>query len=349
MKRGITTSKKRGGNRLVYQTEQALKSINRIGTSKKAAREIGEKWIHSVSQIEKSISVAQNFVKWAKSQGLKDLYQLKRSHYRDYIDYMRLKGVSNGHLINIETNLRLLQRGMEQISIEKGHSPRIWVPKKRLVAISEREKPVDRSLSVENSQKVGELLSQNAKEAQLLQEAFGLRLRELAGSTTHYIVNRDGNFYWEALNAPEALNQAKGLTKAGRPRSVPCEPSKAMEVGKVLASRKEGEYLIKIRYNSIRSAYNRAGISGSHSFRHTYARNMMRREVVKRGISLDAARQTLENYIEIKDHGNNSKKLEQLKATENFKQLKVCMDKVHEYLGHGQGRMDLARIYISGF
>lgn len=345
----ITISKKRGGNRLVYQTEQALKAINRIGHSKKDARERGEKWIHSVSQMEKSLSVTQNFTKWAKEKGLKDLYQLKRSHYREYVDHMRSKGVSNGHLINIETNLRMLQRGMEQVSIEKGHSPRLWIPKTRLVAVSEREKPVDRSLSVEDSQKASEKLSKNAKEAQLLQESFGLRLRELSQSTTHYIVDHGGKLYWEASNVPGALNPAKGVTKAGRPRSAPCEPSKEGEVRKLLVDRKEGEYLTKIRYNSIRSAYNRAGISGSHSFRHTYARNMMRREVESRSISLDAARQTLEKYIDIKDYGNNSKKLEHLKATKDFQQLQECMDKVHGYLGHGEGRMDLARVYISGF
>lgn len=51
-------------------------------SGKREARAMGEKRIHSVATMEKALSVSQNFVKWAKDQGVKDLYQLKRAHYK---------------------------------------------------------------------------------------------------------------------------------------------------------------------------------------------------------------------------------------------------------------------------
>lgn len=111
----------RGGNKLKYQVEKALKKINYIGVSKKALRDSKvPTGIHSATQIKHALSVSQNFAEWAKEQGIKDLFQLKRSHYRDYMTYMQSKEVSNGHLVNIETNLRLLAKGMDKISEEKG-------------------------------------------------------------------------------------------------------------------------------------------------------------------------------------------------------------------------------------
>jgi len=85
---------KRGGNRLKYQVEKSLNSINHSGHSKRGFRDQGTlTGIHSYKQMEHSLSVSQNFAEWAKDQGIKDLFQLKRAHYRNYLDHMRTKGV----------------------------------------------------------------------------------------------------------------------------------------------------------------------------------------------------------------------------------------------------------------
>lgn len=340
---------KRGGNRLVYQTEQALKTIKRFDQSKREARANGEKRIHSVATMKKALSVSQNFMKWAKEQGVNDLYQLKKTHYKNYIEQKRSEGVSAGHLINIETNLRLLNEGMKQISDGKGLGERVWVPNQRIVKVAEREKPMNRSLKEDGLQKVKGRLSTNGKEAAVLQEAFGLRVRELANSTTHYIQERDGRLYWVADSTKGALNAAQGVTKAGRSRVAICNPLKASEVRQILQERSSGDYLTKIKYNSIRSAYKRAGVEGTHVFRHNYAREMMRQGLEKRGFDVDQAREMLKAYREIKDSGNNSRKMNELKQQEGFKELQICMNEVHGYLGHGADRMDLAHVYLEGF
>src|SRR5690606_8485387 len=75
---------RRGGNKLKYQVEKALKMINYIGQSKKTFRDLGrETGIHSITQMRHALSVGQNFAQWLrKVKGVKDLFQLKRSHYR---------------------------------------------------------------------------------------------------------------------------------------------------------------------------------------------------------------------------------------------------------------------------
>ncbi|GEK32860.1 hypothetical protein KSI01_03930 [Kurthia sibirica] len=65
---------------------------------------------------------------------------------------------------------------MKQISIAKGKQERVWIPKQRVIKVAEREKPVDWSLKEDRLKEVKERLSENGKEAALLQEAFGLRI-----------------------------------------------------------------------------------------------------------------------------------------------------------------------------
>ncbi|MEZ7173752.1 integrase, partial [Sporosarcina sp. OR05] len=202
-------AKKRGGNRLKYQVEQAIKKINMIGVSKRELRGAKtETGIHSISQVKHALSVSQNFAEWAKKQDIKDLFQLKRSHYRAYIAHKQAEGVSNGHLINIETNLRLLEKGMNSISREKGFSERNWTPKTRLIDTSVREKPQNRSYSTEETKEYLNKLSENARVGGVLQSAFGLRLREAANTKGAHIVEKDGRLFWEACSDKLALNTA---------------------------------------------------------------------------------------------------------------------------------------------
>jgi hypothetical protein len=152
------------GNPLKYQVTVALKKINCHGVSKKYLRDHGqETGIHSTTQMKHALSDGQNFAKWLKDRGIRDLYQLKRVHYRDYISYLKEKGLSNGHLINVETNLRLLAKGMAKVSAEKGMSERDWVPKQRLISTDSREKPRDRSYTPQKVQLLRNHLSDNAR------------------------------------------------------------------------------------------------------------------------------------------------------------------------------------------
>lgn len=338
--------RKRGGNKLKYQIEQALKKINFIGISKKELRDLKkETGIHSINQMKEALSVSQNFGKWLQKKGIKDLYQLKRAQYRDYISYMQKKGVSMGHLINIETNLRLLDKGMNRISEEKGMKHRDWVPKTRLIDPKDREKPVDRSYSAKEIESLREKLSTNAKIGADLQQAFGLRLREAANTKVAHIVEKDGKLYWEADSKKHVLNTAVGVTKAGRGRITPCRPEYEARIRELIQGKKQADFVCQIKYNSLKSAYNRAGIKGSHSFRHTYAREMLTQELRKRGIEKEG-RDMINKMLENHENGYRKDHLVTRNERPLYREVNEIIDKIHAHLGHGEGRIDLCAIYM---
>ncbi|MGC8231128.1 integrase [Pseudobacillus badius] len=340
---------KRGGNKLKYQVEKSLKAIEYIGKSKKDFRDRKrETGIHSITQMKHALSVAQNFAAWVKdTKGINDLYQLKRSYYRDYLAFMQEKGGSNGHLINIETNLRLLQKGMNQISAEKGFKARAWIPKTRIIQSQKREKPKDRSYSPLEVQSLRERLSENAKVAADLQLAFGLRLREAANTRVAHIVEKNGQLFWKALSDKDVLNTSVGVTKAGRGREALCRPEYEERVRGWIKDREKGEYLFSIRYNSLKSAYYRAGIQGSHTFRHTYAREMLRSELARRGIEREG-RSMIQRMLENREAGYRKDHLVTREERKLYREVNWIVDQVHSHLGHGKGRMDLCEVYMKG-
>lgn len=338
---------RRGGNRLKYQIEQAIKEINFIGQSKREARSRGDSGIHSTTQVQHALSVSQNFAKWAKDQhGVSDLYQLKRSHYRDYIEHMKASGVSNGHLINIETNLRLLNKGMAKISEAKGHRLRDWVPKTRIVEVAEREKPMNRALEPERVQLLRSVVSDSVGTAMDLGMAFGLRLREVANTTAAHIIERDGTLYWKAVADSLALNTAKGVTKAGRPRETPVKPLYERLVREMIQGKAPNEKICSVAYNTLKSAYTRHDVGGSHAFRHTYARDMVMLEFERRGIAVEG-RQMLQRMLENRAKGFRKDHLVTREEKVLYKQVNQVVDLVHGYLGHGRGRIDLCEVYMS--
>lgn len=340
-------NKRRGGNRLKYQVEQAAKEIFYIGESRREAREKDASGIHSVNQIEHVLSASQNFAKWLKHErGISDLYQLKRSHYREYIEHMKASGVSNGHLINIETDLRLLGKGMAAISSAKGQKERDWVPKKRLVEASSREKPENRALDRDEVSRIRENVSDNVKQALDLEMAFGLRLREVSKTNVAYIVERDGKLYWEAVADRGALNTAVGVTKAGRPRTTPVRAEYEALVREMIKGKEPYEKLCNVTYNTLKSAYNRVGVGGSHAFRHTYAREMVLSEFRNAGIERDG-RAMLQRMLENREKGYRKDNLVQKDERVLYVQVNTIVDRVHGYLGHGRGRIDLCEVYMS--
>lgn len=340
--------KKRSGNRLKYQVTQCINSINKIGESKRIARQRGDSLIHSIKQIKEALSVCQNFAEWLQQEDVSDLFQLKKSHYRAYIDYMKAKGRSNGHLINIETNLRLLDRGMRTLSKKKGCTPRSWIPQTRLIQSTEREKPINRAVEKDQLEKVSEKLSANGLIAFQLQLAFGLRLKEVARTKCAFILEEEGILYWHTVADSDALNKAKGVTKGGRPRKTPCLPMYEMIIRKLIQDKQPNEFLVPIRYNSIKSAYYRAGLEeGSHGLRHTYARYMLHIHLKQLPVDLLQSRRMLTQIIENNEAGYRKDHLVLKEDVQLYRQVNEIIDIVHDYLGHGENRTDLAQVYLS--
>lgn len=337
---------------MVNQVDQALKAINAVGKSKKEFREKGIKAIHSVNQVKEAYSVSVNFVKWVREEkGVKDIYQLKRAHYREYIAFKANQGVTNGHLQNIETNLRLLSEGMKKVSEQRGMRVRDWVPKERIVHHSEREQARDRSYTREEVQKIREYLPESSKDALDLQNAFGLRLREVSNMRVAHIVERENKLYFVAVADKNTLNAAQGVTKAGRPREAPCRPEYEKRVREIIKGRTSQEYVAP-RYNTLKSAYERAakraGIqnyTGSHGFRHSYARAELMAKLEARGIAAEG-KEMLERMVANYEQGLRKDAGVSKEERELYKEVNDIVDRVHAALGHGKGRMDLVVVYM---
>ncbi len=342
-----------GKRNIKNQVDRALKKINKIGESKKSLRDDKkETGIHSTTQVKHAYSTSMQFVKWAKKErGLKDIYKLKRSHYRDYISYKADQDVSKDHLINIETNLRLLFKGMNEFSKDQGFRERDWVPKERLIQSSERSPGRDRSYSRDEVHKIRENLPEGSKTAIDLQNAFGLRLREVTNMKVAHIVEKDGRIYFQASENKNALNSAKGVTKAGRGRITPCLPQYEQRVREI-ASGKEDDQFLSSKYNTVKSAYNRAAqkaeisnYTGSHGFRHSFARERLE-SYLKDNSILDKGKSMIDRMVQNYDNGNRKDTGVSQVERGLYKEVNRCIDQVHGELGHGKGRIDLVAVYM---
>ncbi len=340
----------KAGNRLKYQVEKALKSINFINQSKKEHRDNKmDTGIHSISQMKHALSASQNFADWLQNEkAVDDLFKLKRAHYRNYIEHLRNKGLSIGHIINVETNLRLLAKGMDKISIEKGMKLRDWVPSERIIMADEKEKPKDRSYNIHELELFYKNMSENARIASDLQIAFGLRLKEAAKSRVAHIEERNGRLYWVAVDDKNAINKAKGVTKGGRPRKALCHPIHEERIHELIKDKQLHQFISPLTYNSVKNAYYRAGVGkGSHGYRHTYAREMLRLELERRGIEKEGV-SMIQRMLENKAAGYRKDYLVIAAERPLYKQVNEVVDLIHEYLGHGKGRMDLCEVYMKG-
>ncbi|MEH6944860.1 hypothetical protein [Bacillus sp. JJ722] len=97
---------------IIFQAKASIQEINRIGTSKRKARENGELGIHSLKQYEHALSASMNFLKFIRSTfGIKRMEDLQEKHIIAYFDDMKARYLSEGHIRNVETGLRQLQKG----------------------------------------------------------------------------------------------------------------------------------------------------------------------------------------------------------------------------------------------
>lgn len=191
-------------------------------------------------------------------------------------------------------------------------------------------------------------MSDNAQVGVDLQMAFGLRLREGANIKVAHIVEKDGKLFFKAVKDREALNTAVVVTKAGRPRETPCRPEYEQRIRELIADKQSHEFVSPVKYNTLKSAYNRAGVpKGSHGFRHTYAREMLTQKLRDQGI-YEQGRTMIQRMLENYAMGYRKDNLVTREERQLYKQVNAAIDQVHEDLGHGRGRIDLCEVYMKG-
>lgn len=339
---------RRGRTSIVREVKESLQTIDKIGESKRDAKKAGTSGIHSIKQMTNTMSDAQNFVKWCRSEhGIKSICELNERHYVSYLAHLSEKGVSQGHRVNVETSLRLLEKGFKERS--KRFSDHLFTsirfcPERRL------EKPLtgsdakNRSYTENEVQLIRENCSEEVTKAVDLMHEMGLRVKEAVNVRVEHFIPNDKGTGWCL-----AISNGSGITKGGRFRqlNVPQHLEKKLESW--IADKPPEERIVNVSYSTVRDGVNvackKSGVEqagrGCHGFRHTYARNRMNR------IMNNQQKQMMNRVLENRkmgraaDYGILSERDKQLYTT-----AKRAMDQIHSELGHGKNRLALAMRYM---
>lgn len=331
---------------IVHQTKTAINAVDRIGKGKREARIKGELGIHSLKQKKETLSVAQNYVKWARgTYGIKNLYELREDHYRGYIEHLQDKGLTNGHMRNVETGLRHLQKGMAIRSERFQKEPVIFCPDKRIIGY--KPDPVkDRSYSEQEYQQILNNVPTNSRDAVMLSREMGLRIREACNvRVEHFQKNEQG---WKLK-----IEKGGGITKGGRFRETPVPKHFEKELERMVRGKEQMDTLVSVKSDTVRRAVNKAckktGIlqngRGTHGFRHAFTRERVDQLLDQQGIK-DAGRKMIDRIMENRDQGRSAYYGILDHNKELFDKVKSVIDQVHSEIGHGKDRWDLASVYM---
>jgi hypothetical protein len=341
---------RRGKSSIVHDVKVAVNEIDRIGQSKRELKNEGKHGIHSLKQKKETLSAAQNFAKWARSEfGVKSVYQLKEKHYKAYISHLEQGNRSVGHRRNVETALRHLQKGMNLRSEKFGKEKHVFVPEKRVTDWREVKKPTDRSYSREEYQKILKNVPARSRDAVMLCRELGLRVREAVRVEVQHFEKTDHGSGWKLF-----IENGKGITKGGRFREVEVPKQFRADLERMIDGKTEREKLVPLQRDTVRRAVNEAcrktGIRqngrGMHGFRHAYSRERVEDLFKERGI-VESGRAMVERIMTNRDKGRGADYgMVSERDKEIFGQVTKVMDQVHEEIGHGKGRWDLAAIYM---
>lgn len=337
---------RRGRTSIVREVKESLQAIDKIGQSKREARKNDATGIHSVKQMENAMSDCQNYVKWVRAElGVKSIIDLTAEHYARYIAYLGQKGLSKGHMRNVETSLRLLEKGFaRRLERNEGENSRFagFCPAKRLVTVKTGEDVRNRAYNEGEIELIREHCSPEVRKAVDLMYGLGLRVREAVNVRAEHFVQVDGRWRLQ-------IGNGSGITKGGRYRHLPVPDAFAPKLEAMLIGRKMNDRLLVITSTTVRDGVNVAckkakiaqGGRGCHGFRHAYARNRMDQ------LAAPEQKQMMERILSNREIG---RKADYSIISEHDKHVyqttKNVMDTIHEELGHGKNRWALAMRYL---
>ncbi|PEU23151.1 recombinase [Bacillus wiedmannii] len=289
------------------------------------------------------MSVSIDFARFCREQfGVTKIIYFKQEHYYAYLQHKEQEGVSNGHLMNIETGLRKLQIAMHRQAEKLQKDPISFCSEKRVYNYQkDRKDPEDRSMSLIDANRLIESVSSvHVRNAFQLQLHLGLRAREVINLTPEH---------FDLKNNVLKIENGKGITKGGRKREIQIPEKLRETINEMIRDKQLHEKIISVKDNTLRAALLKAGkitgiqTNGTHMFRHTFARERFKELL---GDSYERGQEVL-GYI-LKNHEQG--KRADYGVSQEFKgiyqKVQGVMNIVHEELGHGKGRLDLAQIYL---
>lgn len=341
---------RRGRTSIVREVKESIDAIDKIGISKRAARKDGTSGIHSKKQKENTMSDCQNFVKWVRSEhGVKSIAELNEVYYKGYITYLADKGVSEGHRMNVETSLRILEKGYLKRSERFESVSKTFegfCPVKRLETRTRGLDIRNRAYTTEEICLIWDNVSSEVAKAVDLMRNLGLRVREAAYvRREHFQINKDTG-HWQLKIEKR---QGAGVTKGGRYREINIPKHFEKRLEQLLQGKEAKNRVVNVSPSTIRDGINvackKVGINqagrGAHGFRHAYARNRMDQ------LMTNDQKVMMQRII---DNCKVGRKADYSILSESDKLLynatKEAMDQIHGELGHGKNRWELAMRYM---
>jgi integrase/recombinase XerD len=331
---------------ITNQVVRVFKEINQIGYSKRSAKVDGKvEGIHSIKYYRDAQGTAIRFAEFAKEKyGVRNIFQLKQEHVQDYMESLRAKGVTVGHLVNVESHLQKLQTAMLKVSEKLGKEKVIFLPQ-RTVDYRQKEKPVDRSYTRQEVEKLAEHMSPAVRDAMYLSVHLGLRSREACNLRVEHVNLIDGQIQ---------IENGKGVTKGGRYRYIPIPEQYRAEIERLTYGKAPEDKLIGVKTNTLRQGLKRAcersGIKsrGWHGFRHQYARERLEKLLGERAqddrvmIAYMLRNQERGWKVDTGIPRSLSDPDRQL-----FEEVRAAVNQVHAELGHGDNRWQLMQVYMA--
>lgn len=335
-----------------YQVESALKTINLIGQSKhEEKKKIKSNKVHGIYSVKYFRKVLGSSILFARYAGdqfqIKSIFQLQPEHYVHYIEHLQKQEVTKGYLTNVESHLIKLQTAMRLISEQNRRKPVVFI-EKRLISWRDKEKPKDRSYTMEEIQEFEKHMPPLAVTAMRMSVNLGFRTVTICNIRAEHVVEKeDGRLRIEIF-------KGTGITKGGRYLFVDVPREYESELRGLIAGKKTHEKILKIKENSLRQALSRAckttGIisAGFHGFRHTYARKRLEQVTGER---FEEGRVMIAHILKNRSEGRRADhdipKDKQDPDRELFEFVQDSVNVVHSELGHGKSRWALVAVYMS--
>src|SRR5690625_2172832 len=317
---------------IINDVHQAIKFADKIGQSKKTFRENGKhNFIHSKSQKEKATRIGKEFANFCRENyGVRKLHNANEQHYRHFL--ATKIDTTNGHQRNIETALQQIQKGLQERAGKYDKEFKPFMTERLVPAIKRCEGVSDRSYTpqeIENIKKGG--VTDNTKIAIEIMQNTGMRVHEAVAVKVENI-----NFERDYVAI---------VGKGGLYREIPLENDFKGYLERLTENMSEHEQLVKTdkitvsdNCKKIADKVRVKNWTGTHGFRHSYARNEINEKMTTEEKEL--FHKCLDNYASGKqfDYAVRDKEL--------YNSMKDKMDQVHKQLGHGENRFDLALRYM---
>lgn len=344
---------KYGNDNAKYTAKQLIRQSSKIGISRKEmkSKNVNHFGIHSKATYKKTMGEVGRFCTFVQQEyGINRLNQFKSEHAAAYLEYKEKQGLTKGSLRNVETALIHLSKAMER-NQNFGELPSLMTGERKYQSMAAHHEIERKQRSYSMDQVI--TIIQKLEEKGHFEESAGVTLSLIAGLRAEEVCTIEKRHFIKQGDAYQIVIKRDDLshvTKGNRYREVSLNPKYTNIVEMLLQGKQENDRLISLDSLSLSSTISyikhqfgiATNILAMHGVRHLFARMRFREEVNESLEHLSIMERILDNLFEGQRADAGFVEGEKIL----YEETKAAMDRVHDALGHGQNRFDLAMRYL---